>query len=164
MLKVVFVHGSFYIGCTLFRRKSLEDVGFMRSNIQNCEDSDLFVRLALAEKTGFYLPKRLMEYRFHAEQQGINRAIPFLRDMIIYLESYNFESDEIESIRQTRLSQNKLNLGILLVQTGKDKEGKDLILKGRRTSYTKALFGLFLTMFNLGWRQKIFRFLTSLKR
>ena len=100
----------------------------------------------------------------HAEQQGINRAIPFLRDMIIYLESYNFESDEIESIRQTRLSQNKLNLGILLVQTGKDKEGKDLILKGRRTSYTKALFGLFLTMFNLGWRQKIFRFLTSLKR
>jgi len=164
LLKVVFIHGSFYIGCTLFRRKSLEDVGYMRPNIQNCEDSDLFVRLALAGKTGFYLPEKLMEYRFHAEQQGINRAIPFLRDMIIYLESYNFKSAEIESIRQTRLSKNKLDLGILLVQIGKDKEGKELILKGSNNSYSKALFGLFLTIFNLRWRQKIFSFLTSLNK
>jgi glycosyltransferase involved in cell wall biosynthesis len=164
LLKVVFVHGSFYIGSTLFRRKSLEDVGYMRPNIQNCEDSDLFVRLALAEKTGFYLQERLMEYRFHAGQQGINRAIPFLRDMIIYLESYHFKSKEIELVRQTRLSKNKLSLGILLTQTEKTGEGRKLILEGQNDSYFKALFGLFLTMFNLRWRQKIFIFLMSLKR
>ncbi|MBC6417544.1 MAG: hypothetical protein GDA44_01480 [Prochloron sp. SP5CPC1] len=47
----------------------------MRPNWQNCEDNDLFIRLALAGKTGYYLPALLMEYRFHPKQVGIDRAI-----------------------------------------------------------------------------------------
>jgi len=164
LLEVVFINGSFYIGCTLFRRKSLQDVGYMRNNMQNCEDSDLFVRLALAKKIGFYLPKRLMEYRFHSEQQGIDRAIPFLKDMITYLESYNFQTDELEKVRKFRLYKNKLDLGILLIQIGETKDGRNLILEGKSASYLKAIFGLFLTLFNLSFRNKVFDFLINIKK
>ncbi|MCY7278992.1 MAG: glycosyltransferase, partial [Phormidesmis sp. CAN_BIN44] len=45
LLEVTFVKQSFQIGATLFRRKVLTEVGYMRSNIQNCEDNDLLVRL-----------------------------------------------------------------------------------------------------------------------
>lgn len=50
LLEVVFVNQSFQIGATLFRRKILQELGFMQPNWQNCEDNDLFVRLALAGK------------------------------------------------------------------------------------------------------------------
>ncbi|MHC5831383.1 MAG: glycosyltransferase family protein, partial [Nostoc sp.] len=88
LLEVVFIHQSFQIGATLFRRQTLQELGYMQPNLQNCEDNDLFVRLALAGKKGYYLPELLMEYRSHAEQQGINRAIPYLFDKLRYLESY----------------------------------------------------------------------------
>ncbi|MEO0843754.1 MAG: glycosyltransferase family 2 protein, partial [Cyanobacteria bacterium J06643_5] len=48
LLKTVFVNQSFQIGATLFRRQTVVEVGFMQPNWQNCEDNDLFVRLALA--------------------------------------------------------------------------------------------------------------------
>ena len=83
LLEIVFINQSFQIGATLFRNCTLKEVGFMRPNMQNCEDNDLFVRLALAGKTGYYLPEKLMEYRFHAQQHGINRAIPYLTDKLI---------------------------------------------------------------------------------
>ncbi|MGL4497795.1 MAG: glycosyltransferase family 2 protein, partial [Planktothrix sp.] len=108
LLKVVFVQQSFQIGATLFRRSALLDIGYMRPNLQNCEDNDLFVRLALSEKTGYYLPELLMEYRVHEGQQGLNRAIPYLGDKIQYLETYQFDSPELESIRQSRLRESQL--------------------------------------------------------
>jgi glycosyltransferase involved in cell wall biosynthesis len=164
LLEVVFVKGSFYIGSTLFRRQSLEDIGYMRPNIQNCEDSDLFLRLALAGKTGFYLPGRFMEYRFHGEQQGFNRAIPFLKDMLLYLESHHFESDKLEAIRQSRLCRNKLDLGLLLIQIGKINEGRKFILEGKSASYTKMGLGFLLSLLDSKWRLKLFRSLTAFKK
>jgi glycosyltransferase involved in cell wall biosynthesis len=163
LLEVIFVKGSFYIGSTLFRRKSLEDIGYMRPNIQNCEDSDLFVRLALAGKTGFYLPERFMEYRFHDEQQGFNRAIPFLKDMLLYLESYHFESSKLEAIRQYRLYRNKLDLGLLLIQKGEIDEGRKFIFEGKSASYTKMVLGLILSLLNSESRLKVFRYIKAIK-
>ncbi|NJO70903.1 MAG: glycosyltransferase, partial [Oscillatoriales cyanobacterium RM1_1_9] len=99
LLAITFVRQSFQIGATLFRRAVLAEMGYMRPNIQNCEDNDLLVRLALAGKQAYYLPERLMEYRVHAEQQGLGRAIPYLQDKVQYLSYYQFEDETLEQIR-----------------------------------------------------------------
>ncbi|GAA6621694.1 glycosyltransferase family 2 protein [Scytonema sp. NUACC26] len=146
LLEVVFVNQSFQIGATLFRRAILQELGFMQPNWQNCEDNDLFVRLALAGKKGYYLPELLMEYRFHAQQQGIDRAIPYLSDKIRYLQSYKFEPEKLEKIRQQRLAETQLLLGLRLIEKGETGKGKELVLAGKSFSTAKAWIGLTLSI------------------
>ncbi len=152
LLEVVFINQSFQIGATLFRRQTLQEVGFMLPNIQNCEDNDLFVRLALADKKGYYLSELLMEYRYHAEQQGINREVPYLFDKIRYLENYQFDSDKLEKVRQNRLAEAQLVLGLRLIEKGETQKGKELVLAGRSFSTAKALTGLGLSLLPVGLR------------
>lgn len=159
LLEVVFIHQSFQVGATLFRRQALLELGFMLPNLQNCEDNDLFVRLALAGKKGYYLPELLMEYRYHAEQQGINRAIPYLFDKIQYLENYKFDSEKLEIIRKNRLAETQLLLGLRLVEKGETPRGRELILAGQSFSTTKAWTGLGLSLLPVGLRSKAFNVL-----
>ena len=163
LLEVVFVNQSFQVGATLFRRQSLADVGFMRLNWQNCEDNDLFVRLALAGKKAYYLPEKLMEYRFHAEQQGIDRAIPYLQDKLRYLESYNFESEKLDKIRLHRLAETQLLLGLRLIEKGETQKGKDLVLAGQSADKVKAWTGLGLSIVPTAWRGKAFKLVRQVK-
>lgn len=163
LLEVVFVNQSFQIGATLFRRQTLADVGFMRPNWQNCEDNDLFVRLALAGKKAYYLPEKLMEYRFHAAQQGIDRAIPYLYDKLRYLQSYNFESEKLEKIRLQRLAETQLLLGLRLIEKG-DQKGRDLVLAGKSTSQVKALIGLGLSLLPINLRRRGFELVRKVKK
>ncbi|MDF5735350.1 MULTISPECIES: glycosyltransferase family 2 protein [unclassified Nostoc] len=163
LLEVVFIHQSFQIGATLFRRKTLQELGFMQPNLQNCEDNDLFVRLALAGKNGYYLPELLMEYRSHAEQQGINRAIPYLFDKIRYLESYKFESEKIETIRKNRLTETQLLLGLRLIEKGETQKGRELVLAGQSFSTAKAWTGLGLSLLPVGLRGKAFNALRQVR-
>ncbi|QIR40661.1 glycosyltransferase family 2 protein [Tolypothrix sp. PCC 7910] len=156
LLEVVFVYQSFQVGATLFRRQALQELGFMLPNMQNCEDNDLFVRLALAGKKGYYLPELLMEYRYHAEQQGIERAIPYLFDKIRYLESYKFDSKNLEKIRKSRLDEAKLLLGLRLIKKGEILKGRELVLAGKSASATKAWTGLLLSLLTDSLRSKIF--------
>lgn len=156
LLEVVFIQQSFQIGATLFRRQTLQELGFMLPNLQNCEDNDLFVRLALAGKKGYYLPELLMEYRYHAEQQGINRAIPYLFDKMQYLESYHFDSYRLEKIRKNRLAETQLLLGLRLVEKGETPKGRELILAGQSFSTTKAWTGLGLSLLPVELRSKAF--------
>jgi glycosyltransferase involved in cell wall biosynthesis len=162
LLDVVFVKQSFQIGATLFRRQVLQEVGYMLPNIQNCEDNDLFVRLALAGKQGYYLPKRLMEYRVHAEQQGINRAIPYLTDKLRYLENYQFES-ELEKIRRSRLAETQLLLGLRLIERGETQKGRQLVQTGKSASSAKAWAGLVLSYLPFGLRSPAFAALRRVK-
>ena len=163
LLEVVFIHQSFQIGATLFRRKTLQELGYMQPNLQNCEDNDLFVRLALAGKNGYYLPELLMEYRSHAEQQGINRAIPYLFDKIMYLESYKFESEKIEIIRKNRLTETQLLLGLRLIEKGETQKGRELVLAGQSFSTPKAWTGLGLSLLPVGLRGKAFNALRQVR-
>ncbi|MCG6136049.1 MAG: glycosyltransferase [Nostoc sp. LLA-1] len=163
LLEVVFINQSFQIGATLFRRKTLQELGFMLPNIQNCEDNDLFIRLALAEKKGYYLPELLMEYRYHAEQQGINRAMPYLFDKIRYLENYQFKSEKLEKVRQHRLAETKLLLGLRLIEKGDNQKGRKLVLAGKSFSTTKALTGLGLSLLPVGLRGQVFNVLRQIK-
>ena len=163
LIEVTFIKQCFQIGATLFRRTVLDEVGYMRSNIQNCEDNDLLVRLALAGKHAYYLPERLMEYRFHAEQQGLDRAIPYLKDKLNYLESFHFESDKIEKVRCDRLLETKLLLGLRLIQIGDTQAGRDLINQGKSASPTKARIGLALSRLPMSLRQKALTLLKQIK-
>ncbi len=163
LLEVVFINQSFQVGATLFRRQTLQEVGFMLPNMQNCEDNDLFVRLALAGKKGYYLPELLMEYRCHAEQQGINRAIPYLFDKIRYLESYKFESEKLESIRKNRLAEAKLMLGLRLIEKGEIQPGREMVLAGKSFSNSKAWTGLGLSFLPGELRSKMFNALRRIQ-
>jgi glycosyltransferase involved in cell wall biosynthesis len=162
LLEVVFVKQSFQVGATLFHRHILQQVGYMQPNWQNCEDNDLFVRLALAGRKGYYLPELLMEYRVHAEQHSSGRAIRYFSDKIKYLESYKFES-ELEKIRQQRLNETKLLLGLRLVEQGETQKGRELILAGKSFSTTKALTGLGLSLLPVGLRGKAFEVVRKVK-
>lgn len=163
LLEVVFVNQSFQIGATLFRRSTLQELEFMQPNWQNCEDNDLFVRLALAGKKGYYLPELLMEYRFHDQQQGINRAIPYLRDKLQYLESYKFPSDKLEEIRQKRLAETQLLLGLRLIEKGETQRGRELVLAGKSFSAAKAWTGLGLSLLPVGLRPWAFGLVRRVK-
>ncbi|MBW4635210.1 MAG: glycosyltransferase [Iphinoe sp. HA4291-MV1] len=163
LLEVVFVNQSFQIGATLFRRSALQKLGFMQPNWQNCEDNDLFVRLALAQNKGYYLPELLMEYRFHAQQQGINRAIPYLTDKLLYLESYQFESEKLEKIRQQRLAETQLLLGLRLIEKGETHKGRELVLVGKSFSRAKAWTGLGLSLLPVGLRSLAFGLVRRVK-
>jgi glycosyltransferase involved in cell wall biosynthesis len=156
LLETVFVKQSFQIGATLFRRRALLDVGYMRPNIQNCEDNDLLVRLALAGKQGYYLPERLMEYRFHPEQQGIGRAIPYLKDKITYLENFEFAAADLETIRQSRLAETKLLLGLRLIEQGETTAGRELVQAGKSASTGKAIAGLAFSILPMTIRKQAF--------
>ena len=163
LLEVVFVNQSFQIGATLFRRSSLQELGFMQPNWQNCEDNDLFVRLALAGKKGYYLPELLMEYRFHDQQQGINRAIPYLTDKLRYLESYKFPLEKLEKTRQKRLAETQLLLGLRLIEKGETQKGRELVLAGKSFSSAKAWTGLGLSLLPVGLRPWAFGLVRRVK-
>lgn len=163
LLEVVFVNQSFQIGATLFRRQILQELGFMQPNWQNCEDNDLFVRLAIAGKKGYYLPELLMEYRVHAEQQGTDRAIQYLTDKSQYLESYKFDSEKLEKIRLQRLAETQLLLGLRLVEKGETRKGRELVLAGKSFSPTKAWAGLGLSLLPVGLRSKGFELVRKVR-
>ncbi|MGD1858906.1 MAG: glycosyltransferase family 2 protein [Leptolyngbyaceae cyanobacterium] len=159
----VFVQQSLQIGATLFRKRVLDEVSYMRPNLQNCEDNDLLMRLALTGKQAYYLPERLMEYRFHPEQQGIGRAIPYLQDKMHYLELYQFENAELESIRQERLRETQLLLGLRLVEVGETHKGKELLRMGKTYSAQKARIGQLIAALPPIMRPALFAALRRLK-
>lgn len=165
LLEVVFVKQVFQIGATLFRRQALVDLNYMRPNLQNCEDNDLLVRLALANKTGYYLPELLMEYRIHGGQEGTERAIRYLTDKSSYLSYFQFESQKLENIRRSRLAEVNLNLGLRLVETGESQQGREYIQSAMELmgSSKKAQLGLILSYVPLPLRQGIFQLLRNLR-
>jgi glycosyltransferase involved in cell wall biosynthesis len=162
-LSVMFVDQSFQVGATLFRRQALLDVGYMRPNMQNCEDTDLLVRLTLAHKQGYYLNDRLMEYRVHPEQQGLDRAIPYLQDKLRYLESHRFDSVELEKIRQFRLAETQLLLGLRLINIGETQVGRSLVRAGREIAPLKAWTGLGLSLLPHSLRSQTFELIRQVK-
>lgn len=162
LLEVAFIKQSMQIGATLFRRQTLKTVGYMRPNIQNCEDNDLFVRLSLAGAKGYYLPERLMEYRFHAEQHSLDRAARYLADKLQYLESYQFDSDKLAAVQQSRIAETKLLLGLRLVERGETQKGQALLRSAQAVSPPKAMAGLALSFLPMSLRSKAFSLLRKL--
>jgi glycosyltransferase involved in cell wall biosynthesis len=156
LLEVLFVHQSLQIGATLFRRSALVEMNYMRANIQNCEDIDLLVRLAVAGKQAYYLPDRLMEYRFHPEQHLPGKAIRYFQDKLQYLQNFQFDVPNIEQIRRDRIAETQLLLGLRLVEKGDTASGRQLLWQGRDHSPAKAAVGFALSLMPSSIRPGLF--------
>lgn len=161
LLATVFIHQSLQVGATLFRYSALKAVDFMRQDWQNCEDNDLFVRLALAGKQAYYLPELLMEYRRHPEQNTPARARRYLTDKLQYLEAFQFEAANLEQVRQTRLAETRLLLGLRLIEQGETSQGQAL-LRACPPSF-KATLGKILAQFPVAMRPPLFSLLRRLQ-
>jgi glycosyltransferase involved in cell wall biosynthesis len=156
LVEVLFVKQSLQIGATLFRRSVLQAVGYMRANIQNCEDNDLLVRLAISGHQAYYLPERLMEYRFHPEQKGSGRAVQYLQDKLNYLQNFQFDIAKVEQVRLARIAETQLLLGLRLIEKGETERGRSLVWQGRQHSPAKMLVGMALSIFPTAARPGMF--------
>ena len=112
---------------------------------------------------GEYFIKFDMEYRLHQEQEGINRAIPYLYDKIRYLEKYKFASDKLEKYRQNLLGETQLLLGLRLIEKGEIQKGRELVARGKSFSITKALIGLSLSFLPFSLRNHTFNLLRQVR-
>jgi glycosyltransferase involved in cell wall biosynthesis len=143
-----FVQQSLQVGSSLFRKSSLEAVDFMRFEADGCEDFDLLVRCALAGQTGYFIPEKLMEYRFHGGQTSLKQDIHFLRAKSFCLEGYRFEQrPELENIRTSRLNGLKQVLAMRLIEKGEPQQGRALIaeLKSAGALSSRAQVGQVLS-------------------
>ena len=166
LLQETFVHQSLQVGSTLFRRACLQAVDFMRFEADGCEDFDLLVRLAQNGKTGYFIPERLMEYRFHGGQTSLRQDIHFLSAKIFCLESYAFDQrPELEQTRQQRLRGLQQVLALRLIEKGESREGRQLLrtLATQEGLSSKAKVAKLLSYVPLGLRQQLFQGLRQLR-
>ncbi|MEL6230990.1 MAG: glycosyltransferase family 2 protein [Cyanobacteria bacterium J06627_3] len=160
LLKETFVNQSLQVGSTLFRNDCLKEVDFMRFEADGCEDFDLLVRLAAAGKTGYFIPERLMEYRFHGGQTSLKQDIHFLSAKIFCLESYCFDQrPDLESVRHSKLNGLKQVLAMRLIEKGESRQGRQLIqeLAAKGPLSSKAKLGQVLSYLPLGLRKLAFQ-------
>ncbi|MEM9807681.1 MAG: glycosyltransferase family 2 protein [Cyanobacteria bacterium P01_D01_bin.56] len=160
LLKETFVHQSLQVGSTLFRKTCLQEVDFMRFEADGCEDFDLLVRLAAAGKIGYFIPERLMEYRFHGGQTSLKQDIHFLSAKIFCLESYCFtERPKLEAIRKSKLNSLKQVLAMRLIEKGEAQRGREIIqeLAAIGDLSSKAKLGKLLSYLPLALRQLAFQ-------
>lgn len=158
LLEETFIHQSLQVGSTLFRRQCLQDVDYMKPSADGCEDFDLLVRLAIKEYTGYFIPERLMEYRFHGGQTSLKQNIHFLKAKLSCLQSYHFSDPNLQQSLQQKLSATQQSLGLRLIEQGDTKEGRSLV----KTSLismgysSKVIIGLILSYLPLSLRKTAF--------
>lgn len=155
-----FVHQSLQVGSSLFRKSSLDAVDFMRFEADGCEDFDLLVRCAIARQTAYFIPERLMEYRFHGGQTSLKQDIHFLSAKSACLADYHFsDRPELESIRKNRLDELKQVLAMRLIEKGETQRGRTLIaeLKSVGKFSTRAKVGQALSYLPGGIRRAAFQ-------
>lgn len=151
LLWQTYYYQSLQVGSTLFRYEALKAVDFMRPEADGCEDFDLLVRLALADKPGYFLPEYLMEYRFHQGQSSLKQNIHFLSAKIFCVESYQFSDQKLEQARQKKLALLQQTLGLRLLEAGETDKGRNLLqqstqLLGKNRRYQLAIILSYLPL------------------
>ena len=159
LLYETFVKQSLQVGSSLFRKRSLEAVDFMRFEADGCEDFDLLVRCAIANQTAYFIPERLMEYRFHGGQTSLKQDIHFLSAKSSCLAGYHFpERPELEQFRLSSLQNLKQVLAMRLIEKGETERGRCLIAELQQTGAlsTRAKVGQVLSYLPAWVRQIVF--------
>lgn len=159
LLYETLVKQSLQVGSSLFRKRSLEAVDFMRFEADGCEDFDLLVRCAIADQTAYFLPERLMEYRFHGGQTSLKQDIHFLSAKSSCLAGYHFpKRPELEKFRLSSLQNLKQVLAMRLIEKGETHEGRKLIAELRQvgTLSNRAKVGQVLSYLPAWVRQMVF--------
>lgn len=157
LLWQTYYYQSLQVGSTLFRQDALKAVDFMRPEADGCEDFDLLVRLALAEKQGYFLPEYLMEYRFHQGQSSLQQNIHFLSAKLFCVESYEFSDEKLEQERYKNLAILQQTLGLRLLEAGETQKGRNLLLQSTQILGVnrRHQLGMILSYFPLSFRQFI---------
>ena len=157
LLRETFQLQSLQVGSTLFRRACLEEMDYMRPQADGCEDFDLLVRLAIAGKTGYFLPKLLMEYRFHGGQTSLKQDVHFLGAKTFCLNSYRFSRPELEKLRLQKLAATQQVLALRLIEKGETTEGRRLLKTSVAVlgNSAKTHLGWLLSYLPVSWRQFI---------
>ncbi|MEB3180973.1 MAG: glycosyltransferase [Nostocaceae cyanobacterium] len=155
LLAEAFIYQSLQVGSTLFRRDCLQAVDYMRPEADGCEDFDLFVRLAMAGKQGYFIPEFLMEYRMHGGQTSLKQQIHFLKAKSFCLSSYKFRETELEKVRLQKLAGIKQALGLRLVENGDSAEGRELLNESSQALgfSGKVTLAVILSYLPMSWRQ-----------
>ncbi|MEM9149440.1 MAG: glycosyltransferase [Cyanobacteria bacterium P01_F01_bin.3] len=159
LLGQTFVKQSLQVGSSLFRKSSLDAVDFMRFEADGCEDFDLLVRCALASQTAYFIPEKLMEYRFHGSQTSLKQDIHFLTAKSFCLESYKFPNrPDLENIRDRNLAALKQVLAMRLIEKGETQRGRTLIneLQSAGPLSNRAKVGKVLSYLPAWARQLVF--------
>ncbi|MGD1897933.1 MAG: hypothetical protein ACFB16_13380, partial [Phormidesmis sp.] len=159
LLAETFVRQSLQVGSSLFRKSSLDAVDFMRFEADGCEDFDLLVRCALADQTAYFIPERLMEYRFHGGQNSLKQDIHFLTAKSFCLNSYRFpDRPDMERNRINNLASLKQVLAMRLIEKGETQKGRTLIaeLKDSGKLSSRAQVGKVLSYLPAWARQLVF--------
>lgn len=157
LLAETFLNQSLQVGSSLFRKRSLEAVDFMRFEADGCEDFDLLVRCAIAQQTAYFIPERLMEYRFHGGQTSLKQDIHFLTAKSFCLESYQFsERPDLERARLGKLNGLKQVLAMRLIEKGQTQKGRTLLaeLKAAGAFSSRAKVGQILSYLP-GWVRQL---------
>ncbi len=160
LVEETFLHQSLQVGSSLFRKSSLEAVDFMRFEADGCEDFDLLVRCALADQTAYFIPERLMEYRFHGGQTSLKQDIHFLTAKSFCLDSYRFSHrPALEAARINKLNGLKQVLAMRLIEKGEAQRGRQLIqeLKTAGALSNRAKVGQMLSYLPSWIRQLAFQ-------
>ncbi len=129
LLEETFSKQSLQVGSTLFRLNCLKEVDFMRTEADGCEDFDLLVRLAIAGKSGYFIPELLMEYRFHGGQTSLKQNLHFLKAKTFCINSYKFVNPDLEKTRINKLAITEQALGLRLIENNETNSGRELLLK-----------------------------------
>ena len=159
LLTETFQHQSLQVGSTLFRKACLMEADFMRPEADGCEDFDLLVRLAIAGKTGYFIPERLMEYRFHGGQTSLKQDIHFLSAKLFCLSHYQFDDLKLERSRLSKINSLKQVLAMRLIEKGQTQRGRDLLQELEQVgplSY-RAKVGMALSYLPVGLRKWVFQ-------
>lgn len=160
-----FYYQSLQVGSTLFRYACLKDVDYMRPQADGCEDFDLLVRLALNNKTGYFLPEFLMEYRFHGGQTSLGQNLHFLKAKSYCIDSYHFQDPELEKQRIIKLAHTQQALGLRLIEQGETQEGRNFLNASVSVlgNSKKAKLGLILSYLPVNFRQFILQSFRQLR-
>ncbi|MCU0565822.1 MAG: glycosyltransferase [Oculatellaceae cyanobacterium Prado106] len=159
LLSETFHHQSLQVGSTLFRMAALKQVDFMRFEADGCEDYDLLVRLALMGKTGYFIPERLMEYRFHGGQTSLKQDIHFLSAKLFCLQDYQLPDADLEQLRLSKIKEIKQVLALRLIEKGETRSGRQLLkdLQQSGAFSNRARVGALLSYLPLTLRQWVFQ-------
>ena len=147
LVEETFIKQSLQVGSSLFRRRCLAEIDYMRPEADGCEDFDLLVRLAIAGYKGYFLPELLMEYRFHGGQTSLKQDIHFLSAKTFCIDSYSFSEPELEKLRLNKLAFTQRGLGLRLIEKGESKKGRELLQKSSQIlgKSSRFYFGLVLS-------------------
>lgn len=128
MFPLLFMFDRIPMLSAMVRRDVLHDVGLLEEDrrYQNCDDYDLWLKLAEHGATFVGLSERLVRYRLHGTQAS-QSTVRMIRTQIALLEKWQHSKYVTEQIKRDRFQSLYRELVSTLVDEGKTSEAKAIL-------------------------------------